>query len=94
MEKNCQGFIGRPRSIPALRLIVEREEEINKFKPEEYWTIGAQFTSLSKKTFEAKLLKIDKQSLDKLEIKSQAATDEIIDDLKSAKYTIIDIQEK
>jgi len=93
-KKIAKGLSAGRVQSPALRLIVEREEEINKFKPEEYWTIDAQFASPSKKTFTAKLLKIDQQSLDKLGIKSQAAADEILNDLKGAKYTIIDLQDK
>ena len=48
---------GRVQSV-ALRLIVERENEIKKFKSEEYWTIHANITK-GRKTFEASLSKID-----------------------------------
>ena len=48
---------GRVQSV-ALRLIVERENEINAFKPKEYWTVHANVTK-GKKTFEAVLDKVD-----------------------------------
>lgn len=48
---------GRVQSV-ALRLIVEREEEIRKFKSEEYWTIGAEVKK-GNSTFHAELTKVD-----------------------------------
>ena len=48
---------GRVQSI-ALRMICDREKEINAFVPEEYWTVKALFTH-SRKKFEANLVKID-----------------------------------
>lgn len=41
---------GRVQSV-AVRMIVDREEEIRAFKPEEYWTIDAKFTAPSRKVF-------------------------------------------
>lgn len=49
---------GRVQSV-ALRLICEREEEIRKFVPQEYWSIVAEFTTSANETFLAKLTKID-----------------------------------
>ena len=43
---------GRVQSV-AVRMIVDREEEIRAFKPEEYWTIDAKFTAPSRKVFSA-----------------------------------------
>lgn len=45
---------GRVQSV-AVRMIVDREEEIRAFKPEEYWTIDAKFTAPSRKVFSASL---------------------------------------
>ena len=70
---------GRVQSV-ATRLIVERQQEIDKFKPEEYYTIEAEF-----KDFKAKLIK---------EIKTKKEADEIIKDLKGAEYKIADIRKK
>ena len=49
---------GRVQSV-AVRLICEREEEINKFVPEEYWNLLAQFEGSNPPVFEAKLIRID-----------------------------------
>jgi len=43
----------------AVRIICEREDEISKFVPEEYWNLVAQFEGSHPPPFEAKLLKID-----------------------------------
>ena len=52
---------GRVQSV-ALRLIVEREREIDAFVPEEYWTIGAEFRPQGmKETFIAKLARQDEE---------------------------------
>jgi len=48
---------GRVQSV-ALRLVCERDAEINAFQPQEYWTIEADFTSQKKEQFRSKLVKI------------------------------------
>ena len=53
---------GRVQSV-ALRLIVERENEINRFKPEEYWTVHALIQKNQSK-FEANLVKVDGKKAD------------------------------
>ncbi|MBL7141620.1 type I DNA topoisomerase [Patescibacteria group bacterium] len=83
---------GRVQS-PAVRLIVEREREIEKFKPQEYWSIEAELKD-KKETFWAKLVKKEGQTLDKLEIKTEKKVKEIIKDLEKAEYKIIDIRKK
>ena len=55
---------GRVQSV-ALRLICERETEIERFKPREYWTIAAEFRTPSGATFTAQLTHLDGQKLDK-----------------------------
>jgi DNA topoisomerase-1 len=58
LQKKIQSkSAGRVQSV-ALRLIVERENEIKKFKSEEYWSVHANITK-SRKTFEATLSKVD-----------------------------------
>ena len=49
---------GRVQSV-AVRIICDREEEINKFVPEEYWNLVAQFEGKNPPPFDAKLFKID-----------------------------------
>lgn len=87
---------GRVQSV-ALRLIVDREREIEKFIPQEYWTIQGEFSSLinqSSKKFTAKLIKINDETLDKLAIKNKKEADEIIKDLETKRYQIEKISKK
>ncbi|MEO0073369.1 MAG: type I DNA topoisomerase [candidate division WOR-3 bacterium] len=49
---------GRVQTV-ALRLVVEREREIQKFQPQEYWTVKAVFAKESGETFEALLVRLD-----------------------------------
>ncbi len=82
---------GRVQS-PAVRLIVEREREIEKFKPEEYWSIEAELKE--KESFWAKLIKKDNLTLDKLEIKNKEQVEEIIKELERAEYLVGEIKKK
>ena len=75
---------GRVQSV-ALKLIVDREREINAFVPEEYWTITAKFPD-----FEADLEKYNNK---KIEIKSQVEADEILNKL-SKSFNIDRIEKK
>ena len=87
---------GRVQSV-AVRLIVEKEEEINKFKPEEYWNITAELKKITdkpQKSFDAKLVKIDKKSIGKLGIKNQDEAEKIKNDLEKASYEIDKITKK
>src|SRR5204862_7090773 len=61
---------GRVQSV-AVRLIVERQREIQKFKPQEYWSVEATFHKDS--NFLGKLAKVDGKSLDKLAINTEDA---------------------
>ena len=80
---------GRVQSV-AVKLIVDREEEIEKFIPEEYWNIYASLsTKKTKKSFEAKLFGKDDK---KLEIHSKEEVDKILKDLENAKYIVDEIK--
>jgi DNA topoisomerase-1 len=87
----------------AVRLIVEREREIQKFRPQEYWTIETQFSRLddltisqeqAKKTFWAKLYKQNGKTLDKLAITNLKAAEKILNELTDAKYRVIAVERK
>jgi DNA topoisomerase-1 len=85
---------GRVQSV-AVRLIVEREREIQKFVPEEYWNIEGDFQKENgKEKFSAKLNKINDKVLDKFAIKSKDEADKILKDLDGRNYKVIDIEEK
>ncbi len=82
---------GRVQSA-ALRIIMEREEEIEKFKPEEYWSITAALKTKKQEIFEADLSKIENEAIGKLGIKNQAQVDAIVEDLESATYSVASVE--
>ena len=85
---------GRVQSV-ALRLIVEREREIQKFKSDEYWTIEALFNKpKDPQKFPGKLYSIEGKTLDKLAIKSDKEAGEITSDLEESKYSVKDVTQK
>ncbi len=80
---------GRVQSV-ALRLICDREEEINNFIPEEYWTLEASVKANdNKKPFLAKLQKTPEG---KVEIRSKEEMEKILNELKNEKLTVSDIK--
>jgi len=83
---------GRVQSV-AVRMVVEREREIQKFNAEEYWTIEGIFES-KKQEFNAKLHTIKGKKLDKLDLKNKNQVDEIIKELKNTSYSISKIEQK
>jgi len=88
---------GRVQSV-AVRLVVEREKEIESFVPKEYWTIEAKFLKTEdkdeKKEFGATLVKKDGKVIPKLGISSKKEAEKIIKDLEKAEYKIIDIEKR
>ena len=97
---------GRVQSV-AVRLVVEREREIQNFKSEEYWSIEAElqksqkskvksqnYNSKVKTNFLALLIKKDDKTISKLGIKTKEEAEEILKDLEGAEYKIKDIIKK
>jgi len=81
---------GRVQSV-AVRLIVEREREIEAFKPEEFWKLIGNFIGDEKKEFEAQLAKINNK---KAEVGNKKEADKILKDLKDADYKVTKVEEK
>ena len=80
---------GRVQSV-AVELIVDREEEIEKFIPQEYWNIYVKLLDEdSKKSFEAKFYGKHGK---KQEINNKQEVDEILKNIKNAKYIVEDIK--
>ena len=80
---------GRVQSV-AVRLIVDREEEIRKFKVEEYWTIDAGLLGKkSKKPFEARL---HSQSGKKIKIKNEAEAQSVMADLQGKDFVVAEVK--
>ncbi|OGD56740.1 DNA topoisomerase I, partial [Candidatus Berkelbacteria bacterium RBG_13_40_8] len=94
-KKVAQGLsAGRVQSV-AVRLIVEREREIQKFKPEEYWSIEALLSKDNPPAggqFKAILTEKDGKKIDKLAIKSDKDAQKVLDDLKNADYIVSEIK--
>jgi DNA topoisomerase-1 len=83
---------GRVQSV-AVRLVVEREKEIESFKPEEYWNIEALLRK-KKSEFTALLIKKDGKTIPRLGIKTEKEAKKIIRDLKDAEYLVGNIERK
>ena len=80
---------GRVQSV-ALRIIADREEEINAFIPEEYWTLDANLkVEGERKPLTAKFYGTDKK---RMTIHSKEELDEILKEIDGAKYTVEDIK--
>ena len=82
---------GRVQSV-AVRLIVEREREIEKFKPEEYWSIEAILKK--EKKFSALLMAKDNKKIPKLGIKNKKEAETITQELKGAEFQVEKIERK
>ncbi|HET8947200.1 MAG TPA: type I DNA topoisomerase [Candidatus Polarisedimenticolia bacterium] len=81
---------GRVQSV-ALRMVVEREREIQAFVPEEYWTLGAHLEGATPPPFEARLIKVDDK---KAELKSKEETDAVLAFLQDASFTVQSVESK
>ncbi len=80
---------GRVQSV-ATRLICDREEEIENFVAEEYWTIGALLSKQKAKThFEAKFYGTEKE---KIELENQQQVDKILKEIENGKYTVLKVK--
>ena len=86
---------GRVQSV-ALRLIVEREREIQNFKPEEYWAVSALLknSASNAQEFEARLSKENEKSLGKMGIKNKGQAEKIVKFLEKADYRILGVAKK
>jgi DNA topoisomerase-1 len=87
---------GRVQSV-ALRMVVEREREIQSFVPKEYWNIDAQLAKTQDgpgQEFRARLAGYVGDKKGKLEIESQIEAERLLALLKSAAYRVLAIQRK
>jgi len=84
---------GRVQSV-ALRLVCDREAEIEAFKSEEYWTIEAQLATAKDEPFAARLTTIAGKKLDKLDIKDAASAHAIKAAIESGTFKIASVEKK
>lgn len=80
---------GRVQSV-ALRLIIDREKEINNFKPEEYWTIDGNFKK-GKQEFQANFYGVDGK---KKKLSNVEEVKEVMSRLKGKQFTVTDVTKK
>ena len=80
---------GRVQSV-ALRIVCDREEEINAFIPEEYWTLEA--TILPEGEKKPIIAKLASKGKEKLTITSQAEMDAVLADLENKEYQVISVK--
>ncbi|MDD2523701.1 MAG: type I DNA topoisomerase [Endomicrobiaceae bacterium] len=85
---------GRVQSV-AVMMICDREEEINKFVPVEYWSIIAELQKTKKEiSFKANLVSKDGEKFEKLSIQTEQQSTTILEELENAKYKVLSVEEK
>ena len=95
---------GRVQSV-ALRMVVEREREIEQFIKTEYWTIGANLSSKLPPAFDSRLHKVDEQTVktsgfdqdlkkNEILVKDQAQADDIVAEAKQQTFVVNDVTTK
>jgi len=84
---------GRVQSV-ALRLVCDRELEIEQFKPQEYWTIIAELATGKNETFQARLFSADGKKLDKFDIADAATAERLKSALEGGRFVVSNIESK
>ena len=84
---------GRVQSV-ALRLICERETEIDKFDPQEYWSIDVDLLTTENKTIKSKLTHLNGKKLDKFDINNKEKADNAVQIIKTSDFVIDKIDRK
>lgn len=84
---------GRVQSV-ALRLICDREDEIEAFKTEEYWDIKLDLNNSNKEKFSATIFEIDGKKLEKFSITKEEQASDIKKLLEEKKYQVLSIKKK
>jgi DNA topoisomerase-1 len=83
---------GRVQSV-ALRLVVEREQEIEAFKAQEYWSIDADLAAASG-NFVARLIRLDGKKVEKLSLANQADADRALAAIKAQSFSVGSVEAK
>ena len=84
---------GRVQSV-ALKLLTEREHEIEIFKPEEFWTLNVMFKSKDDLSITSNIFQLDGKKIEKFSFKKKDDINKAIEIIKSQKYKISDITSK
>jgi DNA topoisomerase-1 len=84
---------GRVQSV-ALRLICDRETEIEKFNPEEYWTIDAELLTMQQALIKSRLIELDGKKLEKFDINTEAKALEAKAKIEAQNFSVFNIERK
>jgi len=84
---------GRVQSV-ALRMICDRELEIEKFKAEEYWTVGADMATAAKEPFTARLTHLDGKKLDKFDLNDGTKAERAAGIVRSGAFKVVSVEKK
>lgn len=84
---------GRVQSV-ALRLICDRELEIEAFRAREYWTVETDMKTGAGDLFAARLVSLDGKKLGKFDIPDQKTADEIVARIKASRFSVVSVESK
>ena len=84
---------GRVQSV-ALRLICDRETEIEKFKAEEYWTVDAELLTSSKAVIKSRLINLDGKKLEKFDLNTEAKALEAKAKIEAQNFAVSSVERK
>ena len=84
---------GRVQSV-ALKLITEREHEIESFNPDEFWTLTVNFQDNRKQSINASITQLDGKKIEKFSFKNKVEIDVAIKNIKDKEFIISDISSK
>ncbi|WP_395830044.1 type I DNA topoisomerase [Elstera sp.] len=84
---------GRVQSV-ALRLICERESEIEVFKTDEYWSVDIDFLTAKSENFTARLTHLNGKKLDKLTLGEKGAADAAVAVVNAAQFRVASVEKK
>ncbi|GHS92371.1 DNA topoisomerase 1 [Alphaproteobacteria bacterium] len=84
---------GRVQSV-ALRLIVEREQAIEAFNPQEYWTLKGEFSTEKKEVFQALLVRYDGKKIEKFSVTEEKQARAFCKDLQALRYAVSHLEKK
>ena len=84
---------GRVQSV-ALKLITEREHEIESFNPEEFWTLSINFQDHNKNLITSSISQLNGKKIEKFSFRNKIEINEAVESIKNKKFNISDISSK
>jgi len=84
---------GRVQSV-ALKLITEREHEIESFNPEEFWTLSIKFNDNNNNSITSSIYQLDGEKIEKFSFRNKDEINKAIENIKNKKFSITDISSK